>query len=243
MHEEKTSHKGLVLTLVPIAVLVIAAIVFLTSFKLESYTITGSLYYTEEELANMLFTEDTDRYAVLFALRINRFTPPQIPYIEKVDVELTDKNTAVIHVYDKAVTGCVFHMGQYFMFDREGIVVEADTVRNTEIPEIKGLSIDGIVLGKPLVTPNTSVFNTILDVLMLLQKNKLTAEDITFGIRYDVTLHIDGSEFLLGKDDAYDYRINNIPALMAASPEGSYIYDLRNYGEDNREVDARPIFK
>ena len=76
---------------------------------------------------------------------------------------------------------------------------------------------------------------------MLLEKNKLAADDISFGIRDDVTMHIGGDEILLGVSENYDLKVNNIKAALDALPEGNYIIDLRNYTENSREIDVRPL--
>ena len=76
---------------------------------------------------------------------------------------------------------------------------------------------------------------------MLLGKNKLTADDICFGVRDDVTMHIGGNEIQLGVCENYDLKVNNINPALAALPEGRYVIDLRNYTENNREIDVRPL--
>ena len=161
--------------------------------------------------------------------------------MERVDVELTDKNSVIIYVYDKAVIGCVEHMGKYIYFDCEGIVVDSSSEKLEGIPLIGGIEFGGYTMNAQLDVGSSKVFDTILEVLLLLEKNKLSAEKIEFGLRGEVTLYISGDEVLLGKSDNYDFRINNLANVMRSAPEGNYRFDMRNFDDKNMEVDARPL--
>ena len=243
MNEEERSVNiaGVVIRLLIILAAAVAIIVFVTCFKLENIEIRPGKRYTEEEIRNYLFTKKTDKYAVFFAYRVNKLDKITLPFVEKIDVELTDRNSVIIYVYDKAVTGCVSHMGKYIYFDREGIVVDSSSERLEGIPLIKGIDFSGYTINEPLDTGSSKVFDTILEVLMLLEKNSLAADDMEFGLRGEVTLHIGQDEVLLGQCENYDFRINNLANVMRSAPEGNYRFDMRNFDEKNMEVDARPI--
>ncbi len=239
--EANKSAAGLIIRLIILLILASAVVVFITCFKLENVEIRPGIHYTEEEIRQRLFTKKTDNYTVFFVFRINKLDVPNLTFVEKVDVEMTDRNSVIIEVHDKAITGCIEHMGSYVYFDREGIAVDSSTQRLEGIPLVKGVEFGGYTQGKPIDLGRSGVFDTLLEIIMLLGKNKLAADDITFGIRDDVTLHIGGHEILLGISDNYDLRVNNIKAALDVLPEGNYILDFRNYTENNREIDVRPL--
>ena len=241
MKDESRKLAGVIVRLILIMVLAAFALIYIKNFKLENTDIRTGSYYTEDEIKEMLFTAKTDGYTQLFYLRFKLQGAPEIPFVEQIDVEMTDRNSVIVYVYDKAVTGCIEHMGSYLYFDREGIIVDSSDKRLKKIPLIKGLELTDYTMYSKLDPGSSSVFDTILDILLLLEKNGLTAEDVTFGLRNEVTLHIDDDEILLGKSDSYDLKINNIGPALAALGEGSYRLDFRNYSEDNREVDARRL--
>lgn len=217
------------------------AIYFAVGCKLEHLEIRPGSFYSADEIERRLFTKGTDKYAYLFATRINRFWHEQIPFVEKVDVELVDKNSVIVYVYDKAVIGCVEHMGSYVYFDREGIAVDSTVSRREGIPLVTGLGFSEITMGDRLDLSDSTAFKTILNILLLLEKNGLTATDIDFGLRKDVTVHIDGNEFLLGTKGDYDVKINNIPQALAAMDDGKYRFDFKNYDNEHREIDVRRL--
>ena len=64
---------GIVIRLVILLAVAVAVIVFITCYKLENVEIRPGSHYTEEEIRSRLFTKKSDKYAVLFAYRINKF--------------------------------------------------------------------------------------------------------------------------------------------------------------------------
>ena len=239
--EANKSAAGLIIRLIVLLILASAVVVFITCFKLENVEIRPGSHYEEHEIRQMLFTKKTDSNTLFFVFRITKLDVPELTFVEKVDVEMTDRNSVIIEVHDKAITGCIEHMGSYVFFDREGIAVDSSTKRLEGIPLIKGVEFTGYTLGKPVDLGRSGLFDTLLEIIMLLEKNKLAADDISFGIRDDVTMHIGGDEILLGVSENYDLKVNNIKAALDALPEGNYIIDLRNYTENSREIDVRPL--
>lgn len=240
-HRQGISFGGVIKIILLLAI--VAAIgIFLVNYKLENVEIRSGSFYTEQEIRDRLFTKKTDAYTYLFALRINRFEKPRFTFVEKIDVEVVDRNSVIIYVYDKAVTGCFCHMGTYFYFDREGIIVDSDTALAKGIPEIKGVSPKEMTIGKKLDVGSAGLYTTVLDLLMCLKKNGLEASDITFSVRDEVTLHIDGHEILLGNSGDFSYKCNNVRNIIEAAVENSgeakYRIDLRNYSETNMEAYA-----
>jgi len=224
-----------------IAVLSLAFVIFHMTCRLESVTITGSSYYTAEELKEKLITEKTDSYALLLYLRAKLFGFSEIPFIEKADAELVDKNSVRIVLYDKAVIGCVKTMGRYMHFDRDGIVVESSEERLEGVPEVTGLEFEEIVLYEKLEIKREALFDRMLEITMLINKNKLPVETVEFDKNSAVKLILENAEVLLGKQKNYDLQINNFAAILEAAGEEKLMFDMRNYTEENREVTAKKL--
>lgn len=238
------NNKGAISFSTVIILLLIAAIlagiaVFHFEFRLENLDVRTGSFYTQEELEKKLFTRKTDQYTYLFALRLNKLERVKLPFVEKIDVEVTDRNSAVVYVYDKPIIGCIKLMDMFICFDREGIVIDSAKEKPQGVPLIEGLDFSEFTLGKQLDGADGRDFATILDILMLLEKNGLDPENVVFGLRSEVTLYLGGNEILLGKDTNYALKINNIRAIIeAATIDSQYVYrfDMRNYNENNMEV-------
>lgn len=234
-------------TKLSLLLIVVAAIVFyLVSFRLENVEFRNDSIYSDEEMKEKLFTGNKlDKYTYFFAWRINRSSKSSIPFVEKTDVEVIDKNSVIIYVYGKSVLGCVEHMGKYMHFDREGMVVESADAPLEGIPVVEGLEFDRVIQGEKLQMGNSTLYENLMIILKSLEKNSLSADRIVYGIRNDITLYLGGDEVLLGFEGNNDLRINNLKNILEALKKeyngGSFRVDLRKYSEENTEVTARLI--
>lgn len=208
--------------------------------KLENVEVKGASYYTDSQVRNLVVTSKLDEYAPVLYLK-GRFKTIEAPFIEKIDIELIDKNSVRIEVYEKVITACVEKMGQYFYFDNDGTVMEVTAERNSQYPLVKGVSFASAVIEEKLEIERESVFDTILELAMLLRKNNLEVEEIEFSDNYEVTLHIGNKVVYLGKQNAYDLQIDNLPGVLEAAGSGSYSIDMKKYSEKNRDVIAKPL--
>ena len=225
-----------------IALLVVLARVYFENFKLERLIIEGGSHYTPQEIEEYLVTSKADGFTHYFYLRYNVFgSPDPIPYVEKLDMEIIDKNTIHIQVYDKMMIGCVEHMGAFMHFDRDGIVVESAEQPDEDVPVITGIAFSKVVLGQKMEIEDERLFNIILNLTQSIQKNGIKCDRVDFDIRQNVTLYIGGSEVLLGGGEIYDYKISALKKILEAAGGVDYRYDMRNYSEENGEVPAKKL--
>lgn len=245
MNKERPVFNRILITLLIIAVIAAAVFVFDRNFRRENTEIVRVGTFSHDVTEDQIFSGLFDKYTVLFYLRVRAEEffgrTREIPYAEKMDVELVDRNTCNVYVYGKAVIGCIEVMQQYMYFDREGIVTDCAREKLPNIPLIRGVDFTSVVIGEKLPDKVYDLIDTIQEITMLLTKNELNAEDITFGNRYEVTLHIGDDEILLGKGGDFDVKINNLPYILASAGEGAFIFDMRSYSETSRSVTAKPV--
>ena len=235
-------NKWIVVKILILCLLVVLVIVYFENFKLEKLVIEGGSHYTAQEIEEKLLTSKADRFTHIFYLKYAVFgSPDSIPFVEKLDFEIIDKNTIHVEVYDKMIIGCVEHMGRYMHFDREGIVVESEEQPDEGVPVISGMPFSKVVIGQKMEIEDTRLFNTILNLTQSLQKNGIKCDRIHFDIRQNITLYIGGSEALLGGGDIHDYQISALKNVLTAAKGVEYRYDLRNYNENDGEIPAKKI--
>ncbi|MCR5324672.1 MAG: hypothetical protein K6E85_15555 [Lachnospiraceae bacterium] len=234
-------------TKLSILLIAVAGIVyFLVSFRLENVEIRNDSIYSDDEIRSKLFTGNKlDNYTYFFSWRINRSSKSNIPFVEKTDVEVVDKNSVIIYVYGKSVLGCVEHMGKYMHFDREGMVVESADRPLEGIPVIEGLEFDKVIQGEKLQMGDSDLYENLMSILKLLEKNSLKADRIVYGIRNDITLYLGADEVLLGFEGNFDLKINNLKNVLESLKKeyngGAFRVDMRKYSEEDTEVTARLI--
>jgi len=232
----------IIIKILILCLIVVLGILYFENFKLEKLIIEGGTHYSPEEIEAKLVKSKADGFTHYFYLKNAVFSSPDpIPFVEKMDFEIIDKNTIHVQVYDKMIAGCVEHMGRYMHFDREGIVVESSDKPDDGIPVITGIEFSKVVIGEKMEIEDNGLFSVILNLTQSLQKNGIKCERIHFDIRQNIKLYIGGSEALLGGGGIHDYQISVLKKVLLESGGVDYRYDLRNYTEESGEVPAKKI--
>lgn len=236
----------IVLRLLLLIAVITGLLYFYFNCRLENCEIVNTSIYSDEEIKERLFTWKADEYPMLYWLRTKLSIGDDIPFVEKFDVELKDKNSVKIYVYDKKVIGCVQHMNSYEYFDREGTIVESSSFKIGDIPLIKGIEFTSLTMGKKLEAGTMDIYDEILNVLQLLEKNGLEAEWISYDAARAITLQIGKDKVDIGKGKNCDYKINNLKNMLTAlhdskGYDAGFMIDLRNYSEENNTVTVRSL--
>lgn len=220
-----------------IGVLFLAAVLIwgYNLFRLKHITYEGLTRYSEREFTEQLQDSFLMTCTPFFCLH-HSVSKTEIPFIETYEINYVDRNSVRIVVYEKRVTGCISLMGGYLYFDKDGIVVESSDRRIEGIPLVEGLEFDEIILYQKLQIQKQSLFNTILELTRLMEKNGIEVEKISFSSDYQVTLYCGTLEVLLGKRDSYDEQMNALKGILAAANGRSGTLDMRNYSKENKEV-------
>ena len=87
-----------------------------------------------------------------------------------------------------------------------------------------------------LYTKKQSLFDTILQLTRLVEKNKISVQEIAFDANYEVTLYAGDNIVLLGKKKSYDEALNALAGIIASLQGKSGTLDMRNYSRENGDV-------
>lgn len=240
MDEEKSVVAVLLRISISLVLLLIILSVFHSKCQMTSVTVVNKAQsYTDEEIKNLVFTSPLDKYAVLFRLRWFLNPDEQIPFVEKVDAELIDRNSIKLTVYEKRIIGCVQVMGQFFYFDRDGLVVESSLRQVEGVPLITGLEFDSIILHKNLKVQKESLYNVILNLTRLVELYEIEVSKIVFLHDNSVVLQCGETEVRLGKKESYDLPLSALNEIMDTLEEKNMVLYMENYNENNKDVIAK----
>lgn len=238
MHLPSVLKNNRMIRILLISVLVMAVVFGILLFLWEHYsitsvTITGNSHYTDDEIKDMVFTGPYSYNSLVLSVIYRNKSIKDIPFIEKMDVDIVNANSVRINVFEKAVAGYVEYLGHYMYFDKDGIVVESSNRIMEGIPFVTGLSYDHVVLHKPLPVKKSSVFLTILNVTQLLGKYDIETDRIAFDSEGRITLYFGNARVSLGTDDYIDEKINEMHLLLPKLQGYSGTLHMENYvGEE-----------
>lgn len=228
--------KRLFIISIIVAALIAACAAVYFGFRTDKITYVGNSHYSNEEMTNRIFGNDTPN-TVLYTLFGNK--KKTIPFIQKYDVEIQWPRGMYITVYEKAVIGYIRYMGCNMYFDKDGIVVESSTETFEKVPEIIGLKFNSIVLDSKLEVGDDEVFRHILDLTQSFDKYNLDVSKVYFDSSDNVILYIDEVKVYLGKSDDYTDKLFELKQMETkfAGFKGS-LY-MQDYTKDSSSI----IFK
>ena len=208
-----------------VAVLLIAAgaYFFINSYKISDVRVEGSTHYTADEIRNMVITDKFSENSLFLKLKLKRKKIENIPFVEHMDVQILDRTSIKIIVYEKAIAGYVVFLENNMYFDKDGIVVESSKEKVPRLPEITGLEFDYVVLHEPLPVENPKVFKEILNLTQLLNKNEMTADKIYFDYMGNVTLYFGKFRVLLGGDEYLEEKIMHLHGITEETKNYEYV--------------------
>ncbi len=254
----------------------IPAFILLTSFNIETVEVIGAKEYTSEQIKEQVIKSPQEHNTLYLYLKYKFFSAPELPFVEKMNVEMNGNHAVTIYVYEKMVAGCVEFMGEYLYFDKDGIVVESSSKKLDRIPEIKGLKFSEIILNEKLKVQNASLevqdmnaeqdpkltekqklkllqekeqeikirnnklFDTIINLMQLIDKYELDIDTISFNTGDEVTIDSDGIRFLLGKKSTYDEEFSEIKSIMEKANGMNITIDMRKYVKGMENIIAKP---
>ncbi len=223
--------------LTALLVLGIPVMIFLFSFSVKKVEVVGAKRYTQQQIREKLLQSRLDYNSVFLYMKYHYISKPKIPFIEKMDVEMKDRHHITVYVYEKMVTGCVYLMGEYLYFDKDGIVVESSSKKIEDVPEIKGLLFDQIILNQKLQIQNDDLYEDILSITKLIHQYELDVDSVNFDQNENITLICEGIEVILGKNDEYDVVLPDLKnILLEVEDTDLYEIDMRDYDKQKRYV-------
>lgn len=209
-------------------VLILPILCFKYIFRLKDINVTGSSLYTKEEILDTMINSEADKSSVLFYFKYKYIKKVNLPFIEKTEIEMLDLNTINLYLYDKVITGCTEYMGEYMYFDKEGTVVDSSNELYNDIPLIKGLQFNKIILYEKLELPKDELFDVILNLTQQIRLNKIVVDTIEFNRKHEVRLYCGSNKVLLGKELRYDEKIADLSQILIETEEKNLTIDISN---------------
>lgn len=209
---------------------------FLNAFRITSVMVEGNIHYSTDQITEMVMNSDFSNNSVFLSMQYHNKSITDVPFVERIDVSVVDRQTVKITVYEKALAGYVQYLGSYMYFDKDGIVVESSNIITPGIPEVSGLKFNHVVLHEALPVENEEIFQEILNITNLLNKHGLSATKIQFDSLYDVSLHFGKVRVIMGEDADMDQIIMHLTGILPHLEGKSGVLHMENFSESNKDI-------
>jgi cell division protein FtsQ len=206
------------------------------NYLADNYAVTklyvdGNTQHTNQEIIDIVTQGRLGMNSLYLSWKYKDRSIDDVPFIEKIDVQIVDRETVRISVYEKAVAGYVVYLGSYLYFDKDGVIVESSNVRQPGIPEVIGLTFDYAVKYEPLPVDDTAIFAAVLGVRHLLEQYGVVADRISYNDRGEVTLHFGNIRVALGSEGFIDEKIMELPNILPSLEGKSGVLRMETYDE------------
>lgn len=205
-------------------------------YKIVNVFVEGNLHYTKEEIQDIVMSGKYGDNSLYLSRKYKEKEISDVPFIETINVQIIDKNSVKISVYEKALAGFIEYLGRYIYFDKDGVVVEASNIRTKGIPEVVGIDFDYVILHEKLPAKDENLFMRVLNITKLCEKYKVDVEKMYFSKFGEITLYKGQVAIKLGKDKDIDIKIMNLPPILLHLKEEKGILRMEDYNEDTKRV-------
>ncbi len=238
--KKKRHFRGGILLL--LALLVIAlGVLAVWNMKLTDITISGSSYYSDDELLAYIFPE-AKYYRTVMSFWNNRFGEHEdIPFVKSYELNITGLHSAQIVVYEKTIIGYIPYMGNYLYFDTDGYIVETSTDMVEGLLFIDGINFDYFVLNSQLPVDDDSVFADVLVLSRVISQEELEVERVYFDSDLNITLMMGDLKVYLGSATLIEEKIHTLTDILPQIEDESGTLYLDSYSTVNDTVEY--IFK
>lgn len=220
-----------------VIVIILSVIYYLlVTYKVENVYVEGNEHYTAEEIKQIVEEGRFGENSIFLSMKYSNKSVTGIPFVEKMDVDVLDKNTIKITVYEKTLAGYVEYLDKYMYFDKDGVIVENSNKKTKGIPLVTGLQFDHFVMYEPLPVENESIFQQILNITQMLNKYGIEPDKINFDDSYNMKLYFDNVRVELGNDELLEEKIQRIDAIIPKLEGASGVLQMNNYSSDSPNI-------
>lgn len=123
------------LIILSISGIILAGILlFGAGFYTQNVQVVGNKHYTESEVKSMVMQGPISWNTLLMSTFREHISFENTAFMEYVDVEYLNHNTIRLHVSEKYPIGYVEWQGQYYYFDKSGMVLDCEKKTEEEQP-------------------------------------------------------------------------------------------------------------
>ncbi|MDO5132006.1 MAG: FtsQ-type POTRA domain-containing protein [Eubacteriales bacterium] len=201
--------------LVLAALTVISASVVLMTFNLKKAVIYGNTMYSEEQIESFLTKGRLGSNTFVMALKYHQRKVTDIPFVDRIDVDLVSPSTVRVNIREKPADGCVFYNGKNVYFSKEGII---QTVSGRSVED--AVKVNGVVLTHSntesrILAKNQLGMDLSLELIRIMDKYGILkeADSIDVDEKSNLTVTFDKVRVRIGRN-GYDEKMFKMHQIL-----------------------------
>ena len=235
--KQKLFKKVLISILVFILLAVILAFVVIKVFVVKKVKVEGNELYDEQLITETVLNDEYSWNSLYVLLKYTFMDMEDVPFIDTMEVSLSNPQTLKIKVYEKGMLGYLYiaAIGENAYFDKDGFVVETSTRIIDNVPKIEGIICDEVVLYEKLPIDNQKL-RELLTLTQALKREKLDPDIIHFGLKQSPVLSYGNKEVWLGSVEQLTQKVARMKEIFPSLDGLAGILHMENWSEESANI-------
>ena len=194
----------------------IAVLVVWKVFTVQNVVVEGNELYSDAQI-ELLVLDDEYSWNSLYVVAKHRFLDMgDVPFVDTMEVTLTDPHTLHVTVYEKGILGCLYieSIGQNAYFDKDGFVVETSVEEIPGVPKVTGITCAQVVLYEKLPIEQEQILRELLNLTQTLKKYELLPQEIHYDMNLQPTLTYYNTRVVIGSEEYLTQKVVRLSAIL-----------------------------
>lgn len=235
--KQRLLKKVLIGILVFMLLAMIAAFVVVKVFVVNNVKVEGNELYDEQLITETVLNDEYSWNSLYVLLKYTFMDIENVPFIDTMEISLTDPQTLKIKVYEKGMLGYLYiaAIGENAYFDKDGFVVETSTRIIENVPKIEGIICDEVVLYEKLPIDNQKL-RELLTLTQALKREGLDPDIIHFGLKQSPVLSYGNKEVWLGSVELLTQKVSRMKEIMPSLEGLAGILHMEDWSEESANI-------
>lgn len=224
------------LALVIVALLAFMSIVFF--FTVEDVTYSGSTLYSDAQLSKMLFTDEYSTNSVYCLVKNKLFPRTDIPFVETVEVTMSDPNHLSVKITEKVFAGRMADVdGNQLYFNEDNEVTEVSTAVLDGVVEVtmEDVQLSGLVKGDSLPFKSKRS-KEVQNLFSDLDEQNIAVSAVHFYSDGSITMEYGTILINMGSSTNLDAKILRLKYILPQIEGQTGTLHLEDWSEGNRDI-------
>ncbi len=220
-------------------ILLIGTVYFLTTqFQLKKIEVAGNETYTEQEVQQAVLEKKYVKNTLQFFLMELKKKSTFLPFIEKAEVKIKNKNTISIYVTEKKRIGKIVKNGDNWYYDRRGILLEQTKKEYPGIVSVEGLTYKTMQLGERIPVTQEGCYEALMTISHSIAKYGTPIQKIVMKSTEDIQLISERFTINLGTSDYLEQKMEELYPVIKAATQNDLrgTIDMSNFTEEQKRI-------
>ena len=216
----------------------IAVLVIWKVFTVQSVVVEGNELYSSAQIEQIILNDEYSWNSLYVVAKHQLLDTGDVPFVDTVEVTLTDPHTLHVTVYEKGILGCLYieSIGQNAYFDKDGFVVETSVEEIPGVPKVTGITCTEVVLYKKLALEQEQVLGELLSLSQILKKYDLLPQEIHYDGSLEPTLTYDGNRVVVGSEEYLTQKVERLASILPQLSGQSGTLHLETWTPDTTDI-------